>query len=149
MRSIGEGCNRRIIWFGEGAGATLRLREARSRWPDPLTLFFEYQNKTYEVRTQLHGTHMAIPVLASLGVALAADLPLEKAIVAIAQVQPTEGRMQVVSGDDGVVFIRDDSKAPHWSLNAPLEFLREARADRKVAVVGTISDASAGQYQEV
>ena len=142
VRSIGEGCNRRIIWFGEGAGATLRLREARSRWPDPLTLFFEYQNKTCEVRTQLHGTHMAIPVLASLGVALAADLPLEKAIVAIAQVQPTEGRMQVVNGDDGVVFIRDDSKAPHWSLNAPLEFLREAKADRKVAVVGTISDAS-------
>ncbi len=142
VRSIGERCKRRIIWFGKGAGATLRLREARSRWPDPLTLFFEYQNKTYEVRTQLHGTHMAIPVLASLGVALAADLPLEKAIVAIAQVQPTEGRMQAVTGDDGVVFIRDDMKAPHWSLNEPLVFLREARADRKVAIVGTISDSS-------
>jgi len=142
VRSIGEGCNRRIIWFGEGAGATLRLREARSRWPDPLTLFFEYQNKTCEVRTQLHGTYMALPVLASLGVALAADLPLEKAILAIAQVQPLEGRMQEVTGDDGVVFIRDDWKAPHWSLNAPLAFLREARADRKVVVVGTISDAS-------
>ena len=142
VRSIGEGCNRRIIWFGEGVGATLRLREARSRWPEPLTLFFEYQNKTYEVRTELQGTHMALPVLASLGVALAADLPLEKAILAIAQVQPLEGRMQVVTGDDGVVFIRDDWKAPHWSLNEPLVFLREARADRKVAIVGTISDSS-------
>lgn len=35
VRSIGKGCNRRIIWFGEGEGATLRLREARSRWPEP------------------------------------------------------------------------------------------------------------------
>ena len=142
VKSIGEGCNQRIIWFGEGAGATLRLREARSRWPEPLVLIFEYQDKNYEVKTQLHGTHMAISVLASLGVALAADLSLEKAIVAIAQEQPTEGRMQPVICDDGVVFIRDDMKAPQWSLNETLVFLRDARADRKVAIVGTISDSS-------
>ena len=142
VRSMGERCNRRVIWFGEGAGATLRLRKACSRWPEPLKLFFEYQSKVYEVRTQLHGTYMAIPVLASLGVALAADLPLENAIVAIEKVQPPEGRMQTVIGGDGVVFIRDDWKAPLWSLNAPMAFLKEARADRKVAVVGTISDSS-------
>ena len=142
VRSIGERCTRRIIWFGEDVAATLRLRGARSNWPEPLIMLIEYQDKTYEVRTQLHGTHMAISVLASLGVALAADLPMEKAILAIAQVPPPEGRMQVFTGNDGVVFIRDDLKAPHWSLNAPLEFLREAKADRKVAVVGTISDSS-------
>ena len=142
VRLIGARCNRRIIWFGKGAGATLILREARSLWPKPLTMFVDYEDKTYEVRTQLHGTHMAIPVLASLGVALAANLSLEKSIFAIAQFLPPEGRMQVVNGDDGVVFIRDDLKAPHWSLNAPLEFLRAATADRKVAIVGTISDIS-------
>jgi UDP-N-acetylmuramyl pentapeptide synthase len=142
VRSIGERCNRRIIWFGKSVGATLRLIEASSLWPEPLTMLFEYQDKTYEVRTQLHGTHMAIPVLASLGVALAADMPLEKAILAIAQAQPIEGRMQVVTGDDGVVFIRDDCKAPYWSLHAPLKFLQEARADRKIAIIGTISDSS-------
>ena len=142
IRLIGERCNQRIIWFGEGMGATLRLIEARSLWPEPLKLLFEYKNEIYEIRTQLHGTHMAIPVLASLGIALAADLPLEKAILSISQFQPLEGRMQVVTGDDGVVFIRDDWKAPHWSLNAPLAFLREARAKRKIAIIGTISDAS-------
>jgi UDP-N-acetylmuramoyl-tripeptide--D-alanyl-D-alanine ligase len=142
VRSIGERCNRRIIWFGESVGATLRLIEVRSLWPEPLTILFEYQDKTYEVRTQLYGTHMAIPVMASLSIALAADLPLEKAILSIAQFQPLEGRMQVMTGDDGVVFIRDDCKAPQWSLNAPLAFLKEARADRKIAIIGTISDAS-------
>jgi len=118
------------------------LIEARSLWPEPLTMLVDYAEKTYEVRTQLHGTHMAIPVLASLGVALAADLPLEKAILAVAQFQPPEGRMQIVTGHDGVVFIRDDCKAPQWSLNAPLKFLGQAKADRKVAVIGTISDSS-------
>jgi UDP-N-acetylmuramoyl-tripeptide--D-alanyl-D-alanine ligase len=142
VKAMGERCNRRIIWFGEGAGATLLLREAHSCWPEPLTMLVDYKDKTYEVRTQLHGTHMAIPVLASLGVALAADLPLGNAIQAVAEVQTPDGRMQVVTGNDGVVFIRDDWKAPHWSLDAPLEFLKEARADRKIVIVGTISDAS-------
>ena len=115
VRAMGERCNRRIIWFGKGVGANLRLIEARSLWPEPLTILVDYEGKTYEILTQLHGTHMAIPVLASLGVALAADLPLEKAILAIAQVKPSEGRMQLITGgDDGVVFIRDDCKAPHW-----------------------------------
>jgi UDP-N-acetylmuramoyl-tripeptide--D-alanyl-D-alanine ligase len=144
VRSMGERCNRRIIWFGEGVGATLRLIEAHSRWPEPLTLIFEYQDKTYEVRTQLHGIHMTIPVLASLGVVLAADLPLEKAILEIARVQPSEGRMQIVTSDDGIVFIRDDCKAPEWSLDALMVFLKEARGDRKIAVIGTISDSSSG-----
>ncbi len=147
VRSMGERCNRKVIWFGKDAGATLRLREARSCWPEPLVVVFDYQDKTYEVRTQLHGTHMAIPVLASLGVALAADLSLEKAISSIQHVQPIEGRMQVVTGNDGVVFIRDDCKAPQWSLNAPLEFLKEAKASRKIAILGTVSDASGDATQ--
>lgn len=142
VRLIGKRCNRRVIWIGEEAGATLRLIEATSRWPEPLTLLFEYQDKTYKVQTQLHGSHMAIAVLASLGVALAAGLPLEKAIVTIARVRPVEGRMQPVINDDGVVFIRDDFKAPQWSMHAPWEFLREAQADRKIAIVGTISDGT-------
>jgi len=47
-----------------------------------------------------------------------------------------------VTGADGVTFIRDDWKAPAWSLDAPLRFLKDAKADRKVAIVGTVSDAS-------
>lgn len=145
IRSIGERCGRRIIWFGKDDGAALRLIEAHSRWPEPLILLFEYQGRTYEVRTQLHGTHMATPVLASLGIALAADMPLDKAIIAVEQFQPVEGRMQLTAGDDGVVFIRDDWKAPYWSINEPLAFLKDARVERKIVIIGMISDAS-GDY---
>ena len=145
IRSIGERCRCRIIWFGAGEGAHLRLLEARSLWPQPLRVVFEYQHGTHEIQTQLHGTHMAIPVLASLGVALAAGLSLEASILAVTRVQPPDGRMQMVTAADGVVFIRDDFKAPHWSMAAPLEFLRNARAKRKIAVIGTFSDSS-GDY---
>ena len=50
--------------------------------------------------------------------------------------------MQPAKSEDGVVFLRDDIKAPHWSLNAPMMFLREAQADRRIAVIGTVSDSS-------
>ncbi|MDX9745470.1 MAG: aminoacyl-tRNA hydrolase [Syntrophales bacterium] len=140
VREIGERCKRRVIWFGSNERADLRLLEARSRWPEPLTLLLSYRGREYEARTQLHGVHMALPTLAALGIALAAGLPLERAIAAIGAVLPYEGRMQIVPDKDGIVFLRDDVKAPAWSLQAPLDFLREADAPRKVAVVGTLSD---------
>ena len=60
--------------------------------------------------------------------------------------------MQVVAGKDEVVFIRDDLKAPAWSLDAPLRFLKDANAGRKVAVIGTVSDTtgdSGGTYKKI
>ncbi len=49
--------------------------------------------------------------------------------------------MQIETSDDGVVFVRDDWKAPQWSFETPLAFMRDARANRKVVVIGTISDS--------
>ncbi len=142
VKAVGEHCQCRIIWIGESKGATIRLLASSSNWPDPLKLTIEYEGKSYEVLTQLHGTHLSLPVLSALGVALAAGIPLEKSIPTLAQVRPSEGRMQIVHDNDGVVFIRDDLKAPAWSLQLPLEFLKQATAQRKVAVIGSISDFS-------
>lgn len=145
VRDIGKLCERRIVWFGENSEAELHLLEAHSRWPEPLFLSVEYQGRAYEIRTLLHGTHMVVPVLASLAVVIAAELPLEKAISVLEQFQPVEGRMQPETSTDGVFFIRDDWKAPYWSINEPLKFLREANAKRKIIILGTISDVS-GDY---
>ena len=142
IRAIGESCDRRVIWIGRSEGADIRLLNVRSDWPEPLTLVLGYEGNSYEVRTQLHGKHLALSVLASCGVAIALDLPLTRAIDAVRKAQAAEGRMQLVHCGDGVVFVRDDWKAPYWSLQAPLEFMREATAGRKVAVIGTISDFS-------
>lgn len=142
VRAIGENCNRQVIWVGEAEGATLRLRSARSSWPEPLTLEVEYKGELYPIRTGFHGKHLALSVLSALGVALAAGVPLSSAITAIAEVKPAEGRMQAVPTEEGVTFLRDDWKAPHWSFAAPLEFMKEATAKRKILVIGTLSDYS-------
>jgi aminoacyl-tRNA hydrolase len=48
--------------------------------------------------------------------------------------------MSPVTTPDGVTFIRDDCKAPLWSVASSLEFMRNANAKRKIVVMGTISD---------
>lgn len=142
VRAIGESCNRQVIWVGEADGATVRLLEARSRWPEPLTLEIQHGGEIYQARTGFHGKHLALSVLSALGVGLAAGVPLRSAISAVAEVTPTQGRMQIVTNDNGVTFLRDDWKAPHWSLSAPLEFMAEAEARRKIIIIGTLSDYS-------
>lgn len=141
IRGIGERCSRRKIWVGRSEGATLRMIEARSVWPEPLTLVIEYQGADYEVPTRLHGTQLALSVLSALGVAVALDIPLQQAIDAVGRAEATEGRMQIVTAEDGVVFVRDDWKAPHWSIEAPFEFMRFASVERKIVVIGTVSDS--------
>ncbi len=142
VRAIGESCNRQVIWVGQADGATIKLLSARSRWPEPLILEVQYEGEIYQVRTGFHGKHLALSVLSALGVGLAAGIPLTSAIAAVADVKPAEGRMEVVSNEAGVTFLRDDWKAPHWSLSAPLEFMAEAEARRKIVIIGTLSDYS-------
>lgn len=142
VRTVGEAWPYRKVWVGRSEEATIRLIDATSQWPESLTLTIEYNQTVYQVKTNLYGEHMAFPVLCALGVAVALDLPLDKAITGVSKVTATEGRMQLVEGEDGVVFIRDDWKAPDWTLQAPIEFLREAKAERKVAIIGSISDFS-------
>lgn len=142
VKAIGDSCNRKVIWVGKAEGATLRLLSVRSVWPEPLTLELQYNGDIYKVKTAFHGKHLALSVLSALGVGLASGVPLTNAISAIADVKPAEGRMEVVSTEGGVTFLRDDWKAPHWSFPAPLEFMAEAEARRKILVIGTLSDYS-------
>lgn len=151
LLALGQAIPNRVIWVGRDEGATVRLLDTTSRWPEPLHLSVEFEGRRLEVATQLHGTQLTLPVLSALGVAVAAGVPLDQAIAAIAAVEPLQGRMQVVSGSDGVTFVRDDWKAPGWSLQAPLEFIRDARASRKVIIIGTISDypgSASRQYRK-
>ena len=147
VKAIGERCRANIIWVGNAEDATLRLHCATSHYPEPLTLKVEYQGKIYEVVTGLHGKQQAMSVLSALGVSLAAGLTLEQAIPRFALALPPEGRMQPVALDDGITFIRDDYKAPLWSLNLPLDFLREATASRKIIVVGNLTHFSGKDSQ--
>src|SRR5690606_28507821 len=98
-------------------------------------------SKDHTVKTRLHGTQLVTPVLCALGVAVAVGMPVLDAIKRIESTEPAQGRMQISTTDDGVIFIRDDWKAPQWSFGASIDFLKAATAQRKVVVLGTMSDS--------
>lgn len=142
IRSIGNDLSCKIMWVGHAEAADLRIINTESKWPEPLTLSIEYCGKIYEVKTSLHGKHLAASVMCALGASVAFGVSFEEAALAVSNCATEASRMEIIEGNDGVVFVMDDRKAPYWSLEAPLEFLRDSCAKRKVAVIGTLSDYS-------
>ena len=135
-----ERCPGHVIAYGTAPDAALRAQDVRAAWPDRLSFTAVWGGRAVPVRTQLLGAHWVHAVLAALGTGLALGVPLEEGAAAVANVPPTPGRMSPVETPGGAVFVRDDRKASFPSVAPALEFLREARATRRIAVIGTLSD---------
>ena len=129
----------RTVTFGLASDAMLRGDAIQSVWPDRLSLTVTWNGESVHVKTQLCGTHWAPTVLAALATGVALGVPLTVAAEAVASVEPFEGRMAPLI-KDGITFIRDDWKAPLSTIEPAFDFMRQARANRKVVVIGTISD---------
>jgi UDP-N-acetylmuramoyl-tripeptide--D-alanyl-D-alanine ligase len=133
-------CTGRVLTYGLAPEAMVRAENVSSSWPERLSFTVRYAGQAHEVHTQLCGAHLVSCVLAALAVGIALGMPLSMAAQAVQTVPPFRRRMEPVQHPDGVTVIRDDYKAPLWSIPAALQFMREARARRKVVVIGSISD---------
>jgi len=130
----------KVITYGKSPSADLRAEDIRSTWPERLQLTLVHGSDRMKVETQLCGTHWVPSVLGAIGGALAAGMTLEECAAAIATVESFEGRMQPVVTAEGVTFIRDDFKAPLWTLDACFQFMRDAIAKRKIVVIGELQE---------
>ncbi|MFO1250564.1 MAG: aminoacyl-tRNA hydrolase [Inhella sp.] len=141
-------CPGRVLSYGQSGAADLRAEEVQAAWPDRLSFTLLYQGQRVRAQTQLCGAHWVPSVLGAVGVGLAFGLSLKQCADALAAVQPFEGRMQPVSTPGGVHFMRDDFKAPVWTVQSCADLLRAARAPRKFAVLGETSDRRSGYSKE-
>jgi UDP-N-acetylmuramoyl-tripeptide--D-alanyl-D-alanine ligase len=129
-----------VITVGRNEAADVRAENVSSAWPERLSFDLLYRQERLRVQTRLCGEQWVHCALASIAVGLTAGIQLADAVRAVENVEPWPGRMSPLELGDGVTFIRDDYKAPYWSLPAALDFMRKARAERKIIVIGTISD---------
>ncbi len=129
----------RVITFGCSPEAEVRGEDVRAAWPDRLSFTVIHGQKSASVQTQLVGAHWVSAALAAVAVGVAMGIPLEEASAALGRVPPVKGRMNPMT-HGGMTFIRDDRKASVGSLPPVFEFLRDARAARKVLIFGTLSD---------
>jgi UDP-N-acetylmuramoyl-tripeptide--D-alanyl-D-alanine ligase len=138
--SMTSQCVAKIITFGTSPKADLRAEDISSVWPSRLQLTLAHGSERVTLVTQLCGTHWIPSVLGAIGGGLATGMTLAACATGTATVAPFEGRMQPVTTPEGVTFIRDDFKAPLWTLDACFEFIKNAKANRKIIVIGEISD---------
>lgn len=150
--AMAELCRGRVLTFGTSADAAVRAVDVSSGWPDRLTFTAVIGDTKVPVATQLYGAHWVPSVLSAVAVGHAMRIPPEQIAAAIARVPPQPSRMCPESTPDGITFMRDDAKASWWTVSATLDFLAQARAARKVLVLGTISDypgTSASKYKRL
>ena len=133
-------CAGRVITCGLSPDADVRASDVSSAWPERLSFLAHSHGKSVRVQTQLCGTHWVPYVLAALAIGEVMDIPLEDGAGAIAAMSPFPGRLSPATPADGITFIRDDEKAPLWTVDAALNVMRAASASRKIAVIGTLSD---------
>ncbi|GAB4391149.1 MAG: hypothetical protein Tsb0032_01620 [Kiloniellaceae bacterium] len=137
-----ERCDGEVVSYGLKEGADLQARDISAAWPERLSLTVRYRGEDHRVQTQFCGGHWVPSVLAAMATGVAAGVPLADAAAAISQVAPPRARMEPLTTPEGITFIRDDWKASLWAMPSVLNFLKEARAARKILVLGTLSDYS-------
>jgi UDP-N-acetylmuramoyl-tripeptide--D-alanyl-D-alanine ligase len=140
VRELASWTDAPTLSFGRSSDADLSAVEVTARWPERLAFTVRWDAVAAHVHTQLLGEHLLSSALAALGVGLFFGLGLEEAAAALAEAEPSFRRMSCVTDPEGVTFIRDDWKAPLDSVVEALAFMANARAPRKLAVLGTISD---------
>ena len=144
VAAMASGCKCRVVVYGGAESADLRLHAAISAWPDRLTLEASHRGERFTVETQFVGVHWATSILAALAAALEIGVPRSAALEAIAAFEPVFNRMSVHPAPRGAWYVLDAFKASYSGIEACLGFLDEATAQRKTAIIGTISDRPAG-----
>ena len=130
----------RVITYGRTSGADLVASAIEATWPGRLRFDVAYRGVRAHVRTQLSGEHWVSSILAAMAASMALGVRLEAAAEGVAACAPMRGRMQPHRTKGGIDIVRDDWKAPLWTCDAALEFMRQAVAPRKIVVLGTVSD---------
>jgi UDP-N-acetylmuramoyl-tripeptide--D-alanyl-D-alanine ligase len=136
----------RVITYGLSENAMVRGENVSSLWPNRMSLDVCYEEKLFSLQTQFAGAYWAYAVLAAISTAIAAGVSPERAIEAVGTFEPLTARMSQHKTPNGVTFIRDDWKAGLWTFPACMEFMTTATANRKIMVIGAISDTPKSFY---
>jgi UDP-N-acetylmuramyl pentapeptide synthase len=140
VAAMAANCRARVVTYGLRVQAEFRAEIVSDRWPQRLSLRIHHGSDQALVPTRLLGAHQAGNVLAAVATACSLGVPLAEAALAVSRHESALGRMSVHETARGVTFIRDDLKAPQWSLDKTWHFMARAQAARKLIVLGTISD---------
>lgn len=139
VRAMADVTDAKVLSYGTAAEADLRASEITSSWPDGLSMTVTCKGESARIQTRFIGTHWVTAMLAAIGCALSEGISLRECAALLATFDPPFGTVSQHTTPDGVHFIADTHKAPAWNNGAAVDVVREARAARKIVVVGNIA----------
>ncbi len=98
-----------------------------------------------KVNLQLLGLHQVYPALAAAALGIVNNVPLTKIKLALESIEPSEHRMQVISGPNGSVLLDDTYNSSPAALEAAIDVLLSLPARRRIAVLGEMREL--GKYE--
>ena len=134
----------RVVSFGFDAGADVRAYAFELDWPHGIRFRAHLAGRSLAVRAPLLGRVMVYPCLAAIAIAWLEGLSLERAVAALAGLEPAPARLQIVPLPNGAWLIRDDFKSAEETIGAALDLLAEVPG-RRIAVLGSVTDHSGAQ----
>lgn len=152
VEAMTERIGARVVRFGKQDRANIRISDVSSVWPDRLSFTLHSNGKFFPVKTRFCGEHWVTVITAAMAVGMEMKIPMADILRVVAAHEPSAGRLSPVAMSDGVTYIRDDWKAPFWNINLALDFMKQARAARRIIIMGTISDyagAASPKYRKV
>lgn len=132
----------RIITFGRSQDADYQILDADYHFPAPLSVTVRCAKGRFRIKSKLAGLHFAPDIAAAFAAAVEFGVPPDQAAERIADVTPVANRCEIVTADNGTVFIKDAVKGAFHSFPAAFQVLAAAKAPQKRVVIGHISDYS-------
>ena len=118
----------------------MRATDIHLDWPKGTRFVAHVGGEAWPVATRLVGRHMVFPALAAIAVAHLEGVPLPDAIAALERLTPTPGRMQTMELTSGAFALRDEFKGNEDTFVSAFETLAEIPAQRRIGVIGGISE---------
>ncbi len=138
VRALAPRTRARVVLFGESPDAHLRATAVRDGGLEGLAFDVAYEGEQAEAAMPMPGRHLLAAGLAAIGAAVALDVPLDEAAVALATMEPPAHRMAVRRAE-AVTVIDDSYNASPAAMHAALELLRGV-GTRRIAVLGDMRE---------
>jgi len=140
VRALSSRTRAQVTFFGLSDDCDLRAIDVSYGWPNRLSFTLCYQGNTWLVRSRMMSDVWMVSILASVAAALAVGVTMDDCIAAIEKFEPVFGRMSLHQTQDGVNFLLDTKKGSNWTMPQAVDYITKAKAPKKTAVFGAISD---------
>jgi UDP-N-acetylmuramoyl-tripeptide--D-alanyl-D-alanine ligase len=136
-----------VITFGFDDGNDVQAEAVELRWPSGMRIAIRARERRVAVDVQLFGRHQVYSILAAVAVGLAAGIDVVVASRRLATLQPTPGRMQIVTLPSGAHLLRDEYKSGLETIERALDVFAQVPG-RRIAVLGEITEPPAPQHPQ-